>query len=329
MLRIHSPKFFFVLPFRPPHKYQTVRYNRFSRQSIFPAQIQWHFEVPSVITDRDLVKKRLCIARVWVNLWKSEGLNKTSVTLSHSNNLAPRSELEWLRSETYLSVTTSLATQEVILHWSPRLGLNYSFSGCAQLSDRTECIHWKAFEEEKETNSEPVCLARIAIWKSWKSTFCCTERRHSVPLKENRKSQAQVFSGYGFNQKEEKSGDFIYLVSRQVASKAQSYTLCHLFSHLPSLSALQQPEASWKTMSTLKCESSRRRAASELKQGGVNKQAAWMSTQPSAGPSDSSCDIVCPAVTAVTASSMSTLHRGAPPSRGRQAIKICSASAQN
>lgn len=56
-----------------------------------------------------------------------------------------------------------------------------------------------------------------------------------------------------------KSGDFIYLVSRQVASKAQSYTLCHLFSHLPSFSLLQQPEASWETMSTLKCESSQQR----------------------------------------------------------------------
>lgn len=166
----------------------TVRCNHYSRQSIFPAQIQWHFKVPSVIADRDLVRKWLCTAGVWINLRKVEGWNKTSVTLSHGNNSTPRSELDWLRGETYLCVAASLAPQEVILHWSFRLGFkNYASDGRARPPDGTECIHRKAAEEEKETNCESVCLTTSAIGWSWKSTFRCTERRQCVQIKKNKK----------------------------------------------------------------------------------------------------------------------------------------------
>lgn len=196
----------------------TVRCNHFSRQSIFPAQIQWHSKVPSVIADRDLVRKWLCTAGVWINLRKVEGWNKTSVTLSHGNNSTPRSELDWLRGETYLCVAASLAPQEVILRWSFRLGFkNYASDGRARPPDGTECIHRKAAEEEKETNCESVRLTTSAIGWSWKSTFRCTERRQCVQIKK-KKSQAQVLkfgssglSGYGFNQNNKKKKCGFYL----------------------------------------------------------------------------------------------------------------------
>lgn len=223
----------------------------------------------------------------------------------------------------------------MILHWSPRLGLNYAFSRGAQPSDRTECIHGKVSKEQKGRNFEPVCLTTIAIWGSWKSTLCCTERQQCARIKYNKKGKAQVFkfgsfrlSGYGFNRKKKEWILSTLCLDRWQAKPRVTHSAT-FFSHLPSLSVLQQPEASWKTMSTLKCASSRQQAASELKQEGVDKQAAWMSAQPSVGSSDSSCDIVCPAVTTLTTSSIPTHHSGTPPSRSRVAIKICSASARN
>lgn len=127
--------------------------------------------------------------------------------------------------------------------------------------------------------------------------------------------------------KKKRSVDFIFLVSRQVASKAQSCTLRHLFSHLPPLSALQRPEARRKTMSTLKCESSRRQAAGELKQEGVNKQRPeCQRNRLSVRPTPAAASFVPRSPTPST-SSTPTHHHGAPPSRGGEAIKICGAYA--
>lgn len=91
----------------------------------------------------------------------------------------------------------------------------------------------------------------------WEVAMCADFKKSQTQVL---KSSSSRLSGYGFaKKKRKKSRDFICLVSRQVASKTQIYTLCHLFSHLPSLSVLQQPEASWETMSTLKCKSSQQR----------------------------------------------------------------------
>lgn len=107
-------------------------------------------------------------------------------------------------------------------------------------------------KEKGETNCVSVCLTMSPILWSWKSTFCCTERQQCVEIKKKKKSGtgAKIWFlqalRYGL-----KVRIFIFLMSRQVASESQSYTLSHLSAICP-LSVRLQPKARWKTMGTFK-----------------------------------------------------------------------------
>lgn len=76
-----------------------------SHDSIFLHFTSWIFffsnsvTTPARITNSNLVDEILCIASVWFNLWKPKDWKNNGVTLSHGNNWAPRSELDWLRGD--------------------------------------------------------------------------------------------------------------------------------------------------------------------------------------------------------------------------------------
>lgn len=98
----------------------------------------------------------------------------------------------------------------------------------------------------------------------------------------------------------------------------------------PSAFALYAAAARGELRDNEHFEMRKQPAAGELKQEGPNKQRPECQRKPSVDASDSSCDLVCPAVTTLTATMMTTTHHcDTAPSTPREAIKICAASAQS